>query len=52
MISWYFSLSSRAKESDENPIQCWPEEGAPKKPKALVELETESMMLKQQNLLV
>ena len=42
----------RAKESGENKIKCWPEEGAPHKPKALTDLESESIVLRQQRLLV
>ena len=43
----------RAKESEENKLNCWSVEGAPKKPSALVEIETESLLLQQhQSLLV
>jgi len=42
----------RAKESEENKIHCWAVDGSPKKPSALVEIETESLLLQQhQNLL-
>jgi len=43
----------RAKESEENKINCWAVDGAPKKPSSLVDIEAESVMLQQQqNLLV
>ena len=42
----------RAKESEENRIQCWPEESSPTKPGALLDIERESLLLRQQNLLV
>jgi hypothetical protein len=43
----------RAKESEENKINCWAIEGSPKKPSSLLDIEAESLMLQQQqNLLV
>jgi hypothetical protein len=46
-------LSYRAKESEENKINCWAVEGSPKKPSSLLDIENESLMLQQQqNLLV
>lgn len=46
-------LLYRAKESEENKINCWAVEGSPKKPSSLLDIETESLMLQQQqNLLV
>ncbi len=46
------SSSDRPKETEENKIQCWPDEGSPRKPASLVEMEAESLLFKQQNLLV
>ncbi len=44
---------TRAKESEENKINCWAVEGSPKKPSSLLDIEAESLMLQQQqNLLV
>lgn len=51
LINLYSAI--RAKESEENKIHCWAVDGSPKKPSALVEIETESLLLQQhQNLLV
>ncbi|EFX71320.1 hypothetical protein DAPPUDRAFT_308922 [Daphnia pulex] len=38
----------RAKESEENKINCWAVEGSPKKPSSLLDMEAESLMLQQQ----
>lgn len=38
----------RAKETEENKINCWAVEGSPKKPSSLLEIEAESLMMQQQ----
>ena len=47
-INYFCLIFFRAKESEENKINCWPVEGAPKKPSSLVDIEAESVMLQQQ----